>query len=424
MERIVRRLTPDDLDLYTEIYLNAYPSGKSISQEHYEYYYNRNLQSMQEYKDVNFFGLFEDGSLISIMKIIDFDINLFGVMKKAKGLMSLAVHPLHKKKGVAKEMVRYFEKYTMDSDGLLCMLLPFNIGYYRRMGYGYGTKLDEYRIPTTQLKSAGDTSRLRLIKNVELDKVLECHSEFVRGYHGAVGKFGEEKRDILSDDRTRRMGYFDGGTLKGYISFDFVSESAVNYSLNRMEVSELVYKDGEVLKSLLGGLRMQADLAQNVVIRTGEADFHYLLDSPQDISGNYINYGHLQTNISAIGTMYKIPDIRAFVENLSYRKFVNENLKVAFRVNEGGKNSEERFGIRFSNVGNNSFSTWSYEDYKEDADAEIIISLADLSSLFMGSADLAPMVRMGVVKIDREEMIDRLDRLFHCTQRPFTNTDY
>lgn len=424
MERIIRRLTTDDLDLFTEIYLNAYPAGKSISKECRELYHNRNLQSMKEFGDVNFFGLFEDGSLISIMKIIDFDINLFGVMNKANGLMSLAVHPLHKKKGIAKEMVRYYEKYTMENEGLVCMLLPFSINYYRRMGYGYGTKLDEYRIPTMYLKRIKDISGLRLIEDGEIDKVLKCHSEFVKGYHGAVEKFGEEKRDMLSDDKTRRIGYFDGENLKGYIAFNFVCESNSNYALNRIEVSEMIYSDGDVLKKLLGGLRMQEDLAQNVVIRTGESDFHYILDDPQDVSGNYINYGFLQTNISAIGTMYKIPNVKSFVENTSNRKFLPENLKVAFRTSEGGDSREESFKIRFSTVGNGNFSNWFYEDHNDDADAEIRISKADLSSLLMGSGDLAPMVRMGVVEIDRDDITDRLDRLFHRTQRPFTNTDY
>ena len=169
-KRTIRRLMPDDMDTYVDIYLNAYPAGKDISKECYDKYYNRNMQSLLEYEHVNFFGLFEDDELISIMKLIDFDINLFGKMNKATGLMSLAVHPLHKKKGVARDMVKFFEDYTVSSGGLCSMLLPFRIEYYRKMGYGYGTKLDEYRIPTLQLPSCKDISNLRLIKKDEIDK--------------------------------------------------------------------------------------------------------------------------------------------------------------------------------------------------------------------------------------------------------------
>lgn len=424
IERVIRKLTPDDLHIYTEIYLNAYPSGKSISEEYYNRYYNRNLQSLLEYEHVNFFGLFEEGVLIAIMKLIDFDINLFGEMNKATGLMSLAVHPLHKKKGVAKEMVKFFEKYTVESGGLVSMLLPFSVDYYRKMGYGYGTKLDEYRIPTSQLPMCKDISKLRIIKKDEIKKVILCHSAFVKKYHGAVEKFEEEIRDIVNDDETRRIGYFVGGELKGYATYDFVSESEVNYALNRIEVSELIYSDGEVLRNLIGGLRMQSDLAQNIVIRTGEADFYHLLDSPQDISGNYIDHGFLQTNVSAMGTMYKIPDVKRFIEKTNNREFPIDNLKIAFRVNNEFKSSEERFGISFKSDHNKKYSNWSYVEDFNDADVEIKCNLSDLSSLLMGSANLAPLVRMGIVSINNEYETNRLDRLFHCNQRPFTNTDY
>ena len=112
-EREIRRLTPADMPAYMEIYLNAYPAGKDLSEDCYQKYYDRNLQSMEEFEHVNFFGMFEDGKIIATMKLIDFDINLFGEMRKATGLMALGVQHLHKRKGAARAMVRFFEEYTV-----------------------------------------------------------------------------------------------------------------------------------------------------------------------------------------------------------------------------------------------------------------------------------------------------------------------
>lgn len=53
-KRTIRRLIPDDMDTYVDIYLNAYPAGKDISKECYDKYYNRNMQSLLEYEHVNF----------------------------------------------------------------------------------------------------------------------------------------------------------------------------------------------------------------------------------------------------------------------------------------------------------------------------------------------------------------------------------
>ena len=75
-----------------------------------------------------------------------------------------------------------------------------------------------------------------------------------------------------------------------------------------------MYEDGAVLRALLGALKMQEDLAQTVILRTGEEDFHHLLDDPQDVSRGYIDFGFLQTNVSAVGTMFKLVDGMRFVE--------------------------------------------------------------------------------------------------------------
>ncbi len=422
--RVIKPLKPSDMNAYIDIYLNAYPAGKDISKQCYEKYYNRNMQSLLEYDNVNFFGLFEDDELVSIMKLIDFDINLFGQMNKATGLMSLAVHSLHKKKGVARDMVKFFEEYTVSSGGLCSMLLPFRIEYYRKMGYGYGTKLDEYRIPTLQLPNLKDVSKLRLIKKDEIEKVVSCYSNFVSNYHGAVYKFEEEIREMSEDDETRRIGYFEDDELKGYVAFSFKRDSEINYTLNSIVVSELIYIDATVLKQLLAGLRMQTDLAQNVVIRTGEADFYHVFASPEDTSGNYINYGFIQTNISAVGNMYKIPDIKNFIEKTNYRKFPTEDIKISFNVYDEFKNEDIKFAIRFTPDISKEHSYWSFESDVANFEIEIKMNLSDLSSLFMGSVDFSPMIRFGIAEISDKDFTDKIDRLFHLNQRPFTNTDY
>lgn len=431
-EREVRQLTPQDLPAYLNIYLNAYPAGKDLSKECYDKFYSRNLQSMEEYEGVHFFGLFEGGALIATMKLIDFNVNLFGQMRKATGLMSLAVHPLHKKKGAAREMVRFFERYTVESGGAASILLPFRIDFYKKLGYGCGTRLEEYHIKMEGLPEGGDISRLRLLGKEDMDRILACHEAFVRRNHGALFKFEEEIRDMVQDDEVRYLGYFEEDRIKGYASFAFVNTSQCNYTLNRIDVKELIYEDQQVLRALLSGLKMQSDLAQSVKLRSGEPDFYHLLQNPQDLSGNYINYGFLQTNVSAVGTMYKIPHIPAFVSATSHREFPSENLTAGFCVTDEQTGEEQRFALCFSTMGSGASSKadgarWSCDPSEEGfaaAEVHVTCMLSDFSSLLMGSAEFAGLDRLGVIKTDEPAYVRRLDRLFHAEQKPFTNTDY
>lgn len=422
-KREIRRLVPEDMPAYIDIYLNAYPAGKDLSDECRNKYYNRNLQSLQEFEHVNFFGMFEDDTLIAIMKLIDFDMNLFGKMKRATGLMSLGVHPLHKRKGAARGMVEFFEKYTTESGGVVSMLLPFRMDFYKKQGYSCGTKMNEYHIKTEYLPDLNreELTGLRMIPKREADLVIDCYTEFVKKNHGAVFKFEEEVRDIKNDDEVRWLGLFEGEQLRGYAAFTFENTSDCNYTLNRMNVKELVYFDADVLKKLLAGLRMQSDLAQSVVIRSGEPDFHYVLESCQDMSGNYIDFGFLQTNIAAVGTMYKICDIKKFIEESSHRRFPEMNLTAGFAVTDDVKGETEEFALKFEG------GRWSYvagKDAYKAAEVHVSCKRSDLSALLMGSTEFGGLARIGMMKVDKQEYVRTLDMLLHAEQKPYTNTDY
>ena len=225
-------------------------------------------------------GLFEGDTLIGTMKLILFSMNFFGQMQPACGLMALEVHPLHKKKGAALAMVRYFEDYARENGALLTLLLPFRIDFYRRMGYGFAGKLYEYHLPTAALPRPDEEARrhLRLLQPEDFDAVLECQRRFAAKNHGMVEKFEEELRAARDDVQVRRIGYYTGDQLRGYTAYRFESASDSNYTQNRLSVEELVYEDGAVLRALLGALKLQEDLAQTVLLRTGEEDYDALQD--------------------------------------------------------------------------------------------------------------------------------------------------
>ena len=244
----IRPLTEADIEAYLDIYLNSYPAYKSLDEECRQHFRDKHRLELREDRQTQTVGLFEDGTLLATMKLIRFSMNFFGKMQPACGLMALEVHPLHKKKGVALEMVRYFEDYARRIDALLTLLLPFQIGFYRRMGYGFAGKLYEYHLPTAALPKVDAAVRehLRLMQPEDFDAALACHSRFAAKNHGMVEKFEEEVRAARGDIQVRRIGYYDGGQLRGYVAYRFESASDSNYTQNRLSVEELVYEDGAV----------------------------------------------------------------------------------------------------------------------------------------------------------------------------------
>lgn len=424
---IIRPLHPGDIHQYIEIYLNAYPSGKDLSADGIRYYTEKTLKAMSDFDDINFFGYFHDNKLVATMKLIDFSMNLYGKMVPATGLMALGVHPIYKKQGIAGRMVEFFEDYTKKSGALVSLLLPFRVDFYRRLGYGCGTRMTRFHIPTDQLpKSATDSAlTLELLDKSQIGDVLSCYEDFAEHNHGALKKFSEEIRDIKEDCDTKYIGCYDDEFLEGYAAFKIINDSSANYTINHIEVKELIYSNSTVLRKLLHGLRMQSDLASSVILTTGEEDFYHILTSPQDVTGNYYDFGFLQTNTQALGTMYKIPDLPRFIAASYYREFPHYTLSVGITVTSEDGGDIEKLGVLFQpDEGSSKVSRMSCEPFSSGSDVFIRIKLSDLSAVLMGSARINALVRLGAVTLSDDSFVEALDRLFLAEQMPYTNTDY
>lgn len=187
---------------------------------------------------------------------------------------------------------------------------------------------------------------------------------------------------------------------------------------NRLSVEELVYEDGAILRALLGALKLQGDLAQTVILRTGEEDFHHLLDDPQDVSKNYIDYGFLQTNVSAVGTMFKLVDGESFVEKTAYRTFPAGKLTATFRYRDEMADCEKQLRITFTD------GHWAVAAADSTADVTVTCRQGDLASLLMGSCELEAMLRLGAATADDGAKVQELAHLLHYGQKPWLNSDY
>ena len=423
MERVIRKLTARDVESYLDVYLNAYPAYKELDDECREKYRKKATREITENKEVIHWGMLEGDKVIAIMKVVHFNMNMFGKMQPAYGLMALGVHPLYKKQGVALAMIREFEKIAYNDGVTVTMLLPFNIPFYKRMGYGFGGLLNEYHIPTTGLPKLADgkaDEHLRFLTLEDLPEVLACHKRFVRANHGMVDRFEEEIRGMEDDSQVFRVGYEEGGRLRGYIAWRYVPASDVNYTQVTMSVEEMIYENGEILRAMLGFMRNQADLCQTVIIRSGEPDFIHLIDDPQDISKNYIDFGFLQTNVSAVGTMYKIIKPQKFVDD-TLRHFAMEDdqiLVARFCYERELEHEEESVTIIFEHGG------WWTSYVPTTPDVTITLRQGTFASVIMGAADLSAMVRLGAAEIDHPECLRELEALLACPQKPWCNSDY
>lgn len=414
--REIRELNRSHIDAYTEIAFKAYPSFKDFSPEAMAAYKEVAIETLEHDPVVTFYGMFEGEKLIAVMRHFDFEMNCFGKKIPVAGLGFLGVHLMHKKEKAAREMVAFYEAHYRERKMPISLLLPFRPDFYKKMGYGHGTKMNQYRLETRRIPRYDRPSDLRYLEERELDLLLACHARVADKTHGMITKFGDEIRDYFADPFNQIVASYDErGKVEGYMVFQFQNGKAGNYTINQIYVKELIYQSADVLAKLLGFLRKQEDQVQLVIFNTQDPHFHYLFDNPLDDSLHYIPYGYLQTNVQAIGVMYKLLDVREAFRQCGHRDFNGVDLAVRFLIRDE-HDRVEAVDVHFQR-GHASL---------EELDPEIIveIGLSDFSSLFLGSTSVLGLYGLGLLRVNDASQIDRLHRALDIAQKPVCTTDF
>nr|NIV36534.1 GNAT family N-acetyltransferase [Anaerolineae bacterium] len=141
-----RELSPEDFDAAARIFGDAYPGFKIASEEERKRFSERARKLHKEEPTAHFHGLFRDGELLGMMCFYDFAANFHQARILVGGIGQVAVALPHKKEHVAKEMMRYFLRHYRDRAAPLTALYPFRPDFYRKMGFGYGTSMNQYRV--------------------------------------------------------------------------------------------------------------------------------------------------------------------------------------------------------------------------------------------------------------------------------------
>lgn len=420
----IREIKPQDIEQYLTIYLNAYPAFKDLDHACYEEHRQRNLKNI-ELPDVEYVGLFEGETLMASMKLVHFDMNLYGVMTPALGLMSLAVHPLHKKKGLALQMMKYYEDRAKELKSPVLPLLPFNITFYRNMGYGLGSKRALYHLPTANLPKGEIKRDLRFLTADDFDAMIDCYNAAAAETHGMIRKTGEELGDLRADEVTVRLGAFAGDEMTGYLAYCFEDASQTNFTQNRIDVSELIYRDPETLTGFLEYLRRQADLAQSVKISSGEENFYHILSDPQDLSMEYLPYGYLQVSREFIGYMYKIVDYPEFFRLTANRPAGREAMTVRIEYEDAFAKAVRHLLIEAGGPqGGWRLLEQGQAAAEASADVSFQCSESNLNAFLMNAARLQSLFELGAVKTDDPVSLQKLDAVLYYSQKPYSNTDF
>lgn len=414
----IRIITEKELPEFLKIFCEAYPGMRKFSQADREKLGER-LQKAGDDKRITNYGIYRENSMVGVLRLFDFSMNLFGQRVLCGGIGGIGVDLIHKKEKVAKEIMEFFLEHYREKNAPILALWPFRPDFYRNMGFGYGGRMYQYYVCPKDFPANGDYSKVRYLSIDDAPSVTDCYNQYVSG---RTGMFEEEvvrwKIRFEIGEEIRVVGYENNGRIDGYLMYTFTSARSDNFLLNDINVTEAIFNTREARLGLLTFLHRQFDQIHRVRFITPEENFYFQLIDPRNGSENVFHSVNHESHLGGVGIMYRILDLPLTLNALSGHNFNNASLVLGIDLADSFYPANNRlWTIEFEN------GRATLND-KAKPDVTIKIDIAEFSSMFLGAVSFRELYDMSLAEISNDDQVDKVSAIFACSQRPVCFTPF
>jgi predicted acetyltransferase len=336
-------------------------------------------------------GVFEDGELVSVGTLVEFDARFRGTWITLGGLRGVSTPPEHRRRGYVRHLARESLAEFRDRSVPLVALWPFETSFYRKLGWGTCQKYVRYDFPPRALAAVGERG------GGDYRRVGEDDWETVADAHCAAGE-GTTLSLRLTEGWWRRR--FDGkspycyvyerdGDVVGYVMYTVEADSG-EYEMCIWDLSATDAESERALYWLVATHDSQVQTVRHY--RTDDA----LLDRVDDPSA-------FETSVG-MGPMVRIPDVPTALEALPAPD--REGVVVIEVRDRLADWNDGRFAVETSGDG------VACERIADDRSPDASVGIATLSQLVVGYHDTAAAERVGSLSVDDEGAQAVLDELF------------
>jgi predicted acetyltransferase len=296
------------------------------------------------------------------------------------------------------------------------MLYPFRPDFYKKMGFGCGAKMDQYRFPPAALPTGPSKANVRKLGPDDTQVLLDCYNTYLEQTHGMIYKTERGATRMLKSPKLRVVGCQRGDRLAGYLAFTF--ERGKHMLLNDVQVRECVYHDAQALSELFTFLHSQADQIRHVIFNTQDEFFYHLLADPRSVARALIPSVYHESNTQGVGLMYRVIDTPGIFGLLAERDFGGQTCKLKLTLADSflPQNAGDYF-LHFEDgrvrVGPGG-----------ETDVQVRVDVADFSSLLAGAVNMRSLHRYGLAEISDSEYVGVLDKIFAVRDKPVCTTAF
>ncbi len=420
----IRLLTEDEYADYVAISADAYP-GFPVPTTADRVEAAQRLTTQVAEGRFRLFGLFRDGVMAGGFRLFRFTMTVRDVSLVVGGVGSVAVHPLYRKQGVARSLIRFYHNTCRDEGLALSALYPFRPDFYGRMGYGYGTKKAEYQLRPEAFPRASARSDLRFAVESDMAAMIDCYNRYAAITNGMFARFAGDFRVKFADSPMRTLVYREEGEVRGYLVYEYRRGAATSSLSNDLFVYELIYETPAALAHLLGFLNGQQDQARSIIFPTQDEQIHHLLSDPRTSNERMISPVYHESNVQGIGLMYKVLNVPGLFRQLAAKQHNFNGQSVRLRLRVDDPFFDESAGITLLHFDQGQVQVMPDDgSLDSEYDVAIRLSIGHFSSLILGVVDLRSLVRYGQATISRPGLLPVVNRLFATDAKPICMTGF
>jgi predicted acetyltransferase len=409
----IKKLDSTQIIDLARIRANAYPAIPLQPEKHAEI-----MNTQNEYDFMNFYGLFNEENLIGGMRLHDFKMNLLNQKIFAGGIGSVAVDLLHKKEKVALEIIKFFIYHYKERGASMALLYPFRPDFYKKMGFGFGTSINQFKIKPCDLPKGNSNKNIKFLSKDDAEDMCKFYNSIVNKTNGLIEKCPKEFESLFDLESTKIVGYKVGNVISGYLIFYFRKGETGSFVVNDIFSSEILFENSEVFLELMTFLNTQSDQIRYVIINTQDENFRFALNDPRNNSDKILVSVYHECSTQGTGIMYRVINIPKLFEDLNDHNFNNINCKLKLSIIDSLiPENQGSYVVQFNN-GNSALVE------NDDYDVELTMDIADFSSLITCAVDLKSLHKYGQVQLSDEGYLNTLNVLFTSDEKPLCMTNF
>ncbi len=415
---IIRNMTREEIPAYVELIAGCYPAMGLTTPEKKESTVTRMLAQLDDVPpEQSCVGVFEGTELVGGMIVYPFTMNWRGALVPAGGVGMVATSLMHRRKHVARDMIRWFVDGERDRGAVFALLYPFSTAFYHHMGFGFSSPVMRYELVPGFLPAAGDRSLCRSLGIADLDLVRQhCH-RIVVTHNGMLEKHESELKAMFTS-LSHVVGVQEGTILTGLLRFGFTDSINSNFLSYDLIVDEFSYETGTALQAMLAYLNSLADQVRRVRIGTQDPEFYHIVDDPRDTSGLLLGDVYHRMNQGGVGLMVRLTGREIRDEDLASARFGIGTTTVALDVAETLTcQTTTHIGLCFED-GRASRTA------PEQCCVHVKLDVADASSLLTGAVSLRTLADLGRGDVTPYSMLSLLDGIFRTETPPVCTTEF